>query len=55
MVSPIFQYKPPQNTPSSADITMCARKNVLSLSRPNKSANTIKTESERVKTPHEPS
>ena len=34
MVSFVFQYSPPTNTPSSADITICARKNVLSLKAP---------------------
>lgn len=31
IVMPVCQYNPPQNTPSAADITICARKNVRSL------------------------
>ena len=33
MLSPVCQYRPPQNTPRNAEITMCARKNVLSLNK----------------------
>lgn len=31
MLSPVWKYSPPTNTPSSTDITIWARKNVLSL------------------------
>jgi hypothetical protein len=33
MLMPVFQYSPPQNTPRHTDITICAKKNVLSLER----------------------
>jgi hypothetical protein len=38
---PVCQYSPPQNTPRNAEITICARKNVLSLKHQNQSAHHI--------------